>query len=92
MPILRQLSPPVKSRLTPMNAGELFDLICPVPNPWDTLEQLERYEHRDLGRLSRAELLRERERVWFRILLDDAPDLWLFGRLDSLRTALGDAR
>ena len=75
-----------------MTLAELCDLIYSVPNPWDTLEQHERYEHHDLSRVSRAELLRERDRVRLRLLLDDGPDPWILQRLDKLRGALGDAR
>lgn len=75
-----------------MTLAELCELLFPIPDPLDTLEQRERFEHRDLAGLSRAELLRERERLKLRLLLDDAPDPWLFQRLDVLRRMLGDAR
>lgn len=66
--------------------------IYSVPSPFDSLEEHERHEHRDLPRRARAELFRERERVRLRLLLDDAPDPWLFQRLEKLREALADAR
>ena len=67
-----------------MNRIELFELICPVPDPWASLEQRERHEHLDLSRMSRPDLLRELGRVKLRLLLDDAPDAWLLKRHEKL--------
>ena len=75
-----------------MNISELCELVYSVPNPWATLEQHERHEHRDLKRQSHPELRRELERLKLRLLLDDAPDPWLFARLDLLRRVISDAR
>ena len=69
-----------------------LERVYAVPSPLESLEDHERYAHRDLPRLARAELLRERERLRLRLILDDTPDPWLLGRLDALRKALGDAR
>jgi hypothetical protein len=68
-----------------------LDALYHAPEPLASLEEFERFHDRDLPRLARAELLRERERVKLRLLLDDAPDPWLFKRLEALRRALGDA-
>jgi hypothetical protein len=68
-----------------------LDAIYGVPNPWDTAEQRERYEHADIPRMTRAELMRDLERLRLRLLLDDAPDVWLFQRLAKLRAAVGHA-
>jgi hypothetical protein len=70
----------------------LCDLIYPVPNPWNTLEQRDRYEHRDLWRLSRPELARERDRVRLRLTLDDSAPTWVLERLGRIEEALGSAR
>jgi hypothetical protein len=75
-----------------MTLGEFCALIYPVPNPWDSLEQRERYEHRDLWRLSRPELARERDRVRLRLTLDDASPTWILERLRRIDEALGSAR
>jgi hypothetical protein len=62
-----------------------------LPSPWASLEERARFEHRDLPLRTRAELLRERERLRLRLLLDDAPDGWLFARLEALDRSLTDA-
>ena len=67
-----------------------LDAIYRVPNPWDTLEQRERYVHQDLGRQTRGELLREREALRMRLVLDNAPGPWLLERLEMLRRVLGN--
>jgi hypothetical protein len=41
--------------------------------------------------MTRAELMRDLERLRLRLLLDDAPDVWLFQRLAKLRAAVGHA-
>jgi hypothetical protein len=71
----------------PLTLGAIYR----VPNPWDTAEQRERYEHADIPRRTRAELMRELERLRLRLLLDDAPDVWLFQRFEKLQRALGHA-
>jgi len=68
-----------------MSLRELCDRICPIPDPCDTLEQHERFEHHDLRHISRAEMLRERTRLEFRLNLDNAPPAWLLERLARLR-------
>jgi hypothetical protein len=65
--------------------AELCELIYPVPNPWDTFEQRERFEHHDLRHMSQPELLRERTKLELRLTLDDAPAAWLLERLGRLR-------
>lgn len=68
-----------------------LDSIYRVPDSWETLEQRDRYEHADIPRRTRAELMRELERLRLRLLLDDAPDVWLVQRLEKLRGAVGHA-
>jgi len=69
-----------------------LDAIYAVPEPLASLDQFERFHHRDLPRLARSEVLRGLERLRLRLLLDDTPDPWLFGRLEELRKIFGDAR
>jgi hypothetical protein len=70
----------------------LLDLVYRLPHELDTLEEHERYAHRDLPRRGRAELLRERERLRLRLTLDDDPDPWALERLKKLSEALDGAR
>lgn len=70
----------------------LLDVIYPLPRALDTLEEHERYRHRDLSRRGRAELARERERVRLRLTLDDDPDAWALERLKKLNEVLDGAR
>jgi hypothetical protein len=72
--------------------ASLCELIYPVPNPWDTLEERERYEHRDLWKLSRPELLRERDRARLRLTLDDSPPVWILERVRLIEEGLSRAR
>jgi hypothetical protein len=81
----------VSAKPTP-GAPLTLDALYHVPEPLASLEEFERFYARDLPRRARAELLRERERLKLRLLLDDFPDPWLFQRLDALRRVLGDAR
>lgn len=75
-----------------MTLVEFCELIYRVPNAWDTLEQRERYEHRDLRRLSRPELSRERDRARLRLTLDDSPPEWVLERLRKIEEALSRDR
>jgi hypothetical protein len=68
-----------------------LDSIYRVPNPWDTAEQHERYEHADIPRRTRAELMREHERLRLRLLLDDAADVWMLQRLEKPAGIVGSA-
>jgi len=70
----------------------LLELIYPLPRELDTLEQHERYNHRDLPRRARAELARERERLRLRLTLDDDLDPWALERLKRLSAELDRAR
>lgn len=75
-----------------MTRAELAALIYPVPQPYDSAEQHVRYVHADLADRTRAELLRERERIRLRLVLDDAPPAWVLERLARLEKASRDAR
>lgn len=66
--------------------------IYPVPDPFASREQCERYQHRDVSRLTRAELEVEHARCRLRVLLDGDPDAWLFERLGRLEEARRAAR
>jgi hypothetical protein len=73
-----------------LTLAALLDTICPAASN-ATLEEYERTRHRDLPRLTRAELLRERDRVRLRLLLDDAPPHWCIERLSRLERAVQHA-
>jgi hypothetical protein len=66
--------------------------IYPLPRALDTLEEHERFYHRDLSHRARAELARERERLRIRLLLEDDPDPWLLQRMKKLTELLDRAR
>jgi hypothetical protein len=70
----------------------LLDGFCRKPDPFDTIEQYQRFHHFDVERLSLAELLLERDRVKQRLLLDARPDRWFLDRLRVLQERLADAR
>ena len=66
----------------------LLDALYVVPDPLADYESWERSTHRDLQRLTEAELLREQERVRLRLVMDDKPDTWLLERLAALQAVL----
>lgn len=72
----------------PLSLGRIYSL----PRAFDTLEEHERYTHRDVSRRARADLARERERLRLRLLLDDDPDAWLLERMQKLSEVLDRAR
>ena len=74
-----------------MILAELCECIYAVPNPFDTLEQRERFEHRDLARMTLPELQRERDRVRLRLTLDDGAPAWILQRHTRIKEALRDA-
>lgn len=72
-----------------MTLGDLCELIYPIAlPPWASAEQWDRHAHLDLARLSRPELLRERDRLRLRLTLDDRPGRWLLARLAHIEEAL----
>lgn len=77
---------------TGFTLADLCALLYPVPDPVESLEQNERYHHRDLARLAEPELRRELERLRLRLLLEDDLPAWLLQRRMRLEHALGDAR
>jgi hypothetical protein len=58
------------------------------PDPFDTLEAWERAEHRDLPRMTRAQLLAERAKLRLRLLYDETPPRWFLERARALDEAL----
>ena len=62
--------------------GQFMDSICKVPKLLRSVEEDERFMHRDLDGLSISELRREREKTRFRLFIDDDPPNWLMERLD----------
>ena len=69
-----------------------LERIYPLPRAFDTLEEHERFQHRDLSRRARADLARERERLRLRLLLDENADAWLLRRMARLNEVLDRAR
>lgn len=69
-----------------------LDMVCPLPDPFSTAEEQERFYHHDLPGMKRPELLRERERVRFRLVFDNKPPDWFGERLAALEEGLHDGR
>lgn len=67
---------------------QVLDVIYTLPRAYETLEEHERFEHRDLPRRARADLTRELERAKLRLLIDDDADPWLLVRVQKLRERL----
>ena len=59
-----------------------------IPDPFDTVEQYEKYIGADLPGLSRPELMAERERVRFVLLIEPSPDAWFLKRLHAIEEAM----
>lgn len=72
--------------------GGMAHVVYPIPDPFRSLEEWERWRHLDLPELSTPELLRERARLRLRLTLDDAPDSWCLERLQAIEGALRHAR
>ena len=62
------------SSSTPIDALE--GLFVAPPDPMRSQEEWLRFEHNDLGSMSRADLHRERALARLRLLLDPAPNGW----------------
>ena len=60
----------------------LLGCLYSVPDPLKDSESRERFYHHDLASLTKAELYRERDRVRWRLMMEDSPDHWLLERLD----------
>lgn len=58
-----------------------------IPNPMDTLEQWERWEHRDLATMDYAALRGEYDRLRLRLQMDRNPHAWLLERLGVVKAA-----
>ena len=61
-----------------------------VPDPMNTWEDWERYAHHDLPRMTGPQLLDERERISWRLRLDECPPPWLIERLARVSEAIDD--
>jgi hypothetical protein len=71
-------------------ASAHVDPLAPVysiPNAMDTLEQWERWEHRDLASMDYAALRGEYDRIRLRLQLDSNPHPWLIERLQVVKDA-----
>ena len=66
----------------------LLDALFSVPDPFENYEAQERYFHHDLEGLTAGELCRERERVRWRLMMDDSPDEWLLDRFNLVTARL----
>lgn len=80
------------SRRTDAKGLQLVRALYPVPVPTETIEEWHRARHEDLAGKSRYELLRERDRLRLRLLLDDDPEPWLVARWHAVAEALARAR
>jgi hypothetical protein len=56
----------------------------------NTWEDWERYAHHDLPRMTGPQLLDERERISWRLRLDECPPPWLIERLARVSEAIDD--
>jgi hypothetical protein len=65
---------------------ELARVVCPVPDPFASSAEAERWEHADVGRLSDFELWQESRRATFRLALEDKPSAWLGERVEHVRS------
>jgi len=78
-----------------MNRGDqplTLDGIYPLPDPLTSLESYQRHSHLDLPLRARVDLLRERDRLRLRLLLEEAPDPWLLERMQRLTENLDGTR
>ncbi len=67
---------------------KLLDGLYSVPDPFKDYESQERFYHHDLAALTAGELCRERDRVRWRLTMEDSPDEWLLDRLDQVTARL----
>jgi len=79
-----------RARSDAANSPLTLNAIYPPPSS-TTFEQYERAMHRDLPELSRVELLREYERLKFRLLVEDDPAGWFIERHSRLERAIAYA-
>lgn len=68
----------------------VLDVLYPIPNPFDTLEQYQRCIHADLEHFTKDELLAERRQVSLRLDVSTERDgrVWLEERLERVNRAL----
>ena len=70
----------------------LLQRYYPLPDVFNSIEEYQRFRHRDIPAMDATELHRELVRVEMRLLWDDNPHIWLFERREILRQALGQDR
>ncbi len=63
----------------------------PKPDRFDTEEAFKKYAGIDLEAMCMPELLAERERVRFVLLLEPSPDAWFLKRLQAIEEAIREA-
>jgi len=67
---------------------ELLDILIPEPGQFGTVEEWQRSCHEDLHEMTKAELMREKERMRLRLTLDNCPPHWFLERLQRIEAML----
>ena len=69
-----------------MDRPGVLDVLYPIPNPLDTLEQYEKATHADLPRFTRDGLIAERRQAQLRLLVSTHHDgtAWLDERIEAI--------
>ena len=68
-----------------------FDALYPLPDPYDTWEQWQQREHRDLAAMTPSQLRAEQEKLKLLLLYDPAPHGWFVERALALDAILRHA-
>ena len=71
--------------------GQAARLLYPVPDPFDTMEQFEKFVCRDLDAMSMPELIAEQQRVRLVLLIQPSPNAWFLKRLQAIEEAMREA-
>ncbi len=67
---------------------ELAEVVCPVPDPFTSSAEGERWEHTDLARLDAEGLWREFQRARLALVFADRPHPWVSERYRAARAEL----
>lgn len=80
-------------RLTEETKREaIITALYPIPDPLHSLEADRRFTHKDLDAMTEDEIIREYDRVKWRLLFDDSPDCWLVQREARLKALINTAK